>query len=269
MVLLLLLGLWLGAPCSVHAMLEDQFLYFPTTDIYITPAAAHLDYRDVSFSASDGTRLHGWFLKGEPDRPLVLFCHGNAGNIADRLEMLRFLHELGVSVFIFDYRGYGLSAGTPSEEGTYADGRGALAWLAQQGWPPERIIYLGRSLGAGVALQLALEQPPAGLVLETPFTSVAAMGRYHYPVLFRVAGWLLDARYDNLAKIDKLQAPLLIVQGTADDIVPPQMAQKLAQQAPEPTQLTLIQGAGHNDLFSDFGGNYRKSWLELLNRAGR
>jgi len=259
--------LWLLIlPCwssPARAMLEDRFLFFPSRDLHVTPAEAGLPFEEVVFPAADGTRLHGWLIPADPAGPLVLFCHGNAGNIADRLEALRFLHDLGLPVFIFDYRGYGRSAGTTSEAGTYADGRGALDWLAERGWQPQRLIYLGRSLGAGVALRLAIERPPAALVLETPFTSVAAMGRQHYPLLFLLAGWLLQARYDNLAKIGDLKAPLLLVQGTADAIVPPAMADRLFERAPQPKRLLSLAGAGHNDLFASFP-EYRRAWRDLL-----
>ncbi|MBE0595888.1 MAG: alpha/beta fold hydrolase, partial [Desulfuromonadales bacterium] len=148
---------------------EHQFLYFPTRTLVATPAAAGLPYEEVFFAAADGVRLHGWYLPGEPGRPALLFAHGNAGNISHRLENLRLFHQqLGVTVFIFDYRGYGQSEGRATEEGTYADARGALAWLRGRGWEAERLVYFGRSLGAAVALQLALEAPPAGVVLKPP-----------------------------------------------------------------------------------------------------
>jgi hypothetical protein len=223
-----------------------------------------LAYEEVRFAAADGTALHGWFLPGDAGRPLVVFCHGNAGNISHRLESLDLLHGLGLSVFIFDYRGYGQSAGTPSEEGTYADARGALAWLRQRGWTPAQMVYFGESLGAAVAVQLALEHPPAGLVLEAPFTSIAAMGRHHYLLLHLLLGWLLDARYDNLDKIDRVRSPLLIIQGEADSIVPPAMARRLYEAAGGPKTLRLIPGANHNDLLFTGGSAYREAWREFL-----
>ena len=251
-----------------HAMLESRFLYFPAPAPRTTPAAAGLPFEDVTFPAADGTRLHGWFLPGAAARPLVLFCHGNAGNIGDRLDSLAFFHELGLPVFIFDYRGYGRSAGRPSEEGTYSDARGALAWLETRGRLPQDMIYLGRSLGAGVALQLALERPPAGLVLESAFTSVAAMGRLHYPVLARLLGWLLDADYDSLGKIARLEAPLLLVYGTADGIVPMAMGEELFARAREPKRLLRLPGKRHNDPFFAAGDVYREAWLNFLAGPG-
>jgi uncharacterized protein len=254
-------------PATGYAMLEAQFLFFPAAEIHTTPAAVGLPFEDVNFAADDGTALHGWYLPGEEGQPLLLFCHGNAGNIADRIDLLAFFHRLGLPVFIFDYRGYGRSAGEPSEAGSYSDARGALAWLEGRGWSPQRMVYLGRSLGAGVALQLALERPPAALVLESAFTSVGAMGRLHYPLLARLLGWLLAADYDNLAKIPRLKAPLLLVYGTADRIVPDVMGEALFARAPEPKRLLLLPGVDHNDLYFVGHPEYRAAWLELL--AGR
>lgn len=254
----------LPLPASGNAMLETRFLFFPTPDLHTTPDAVGLPFEDVAFAAADGTHLHGWYLPGREDRPLLLFCHGNAGNIADRVALLPFFHALGLPVFLFDYRGYGRSEGLPSEEGSYSDARGALAWLAERGRSPQRMIYFGRSLGAGVALQLALERPPAALVLESAFTSVKAMGRLHYPLLSRLLGWLLATDYDNLGKIAGLEVPLLQVYGTADGIVPVAMGEALFARAPEPKRLLLLPGVGHNDLFFPGHPEYNKAWLELL-----
>jgi len=248
---------------SADAMLEDSFLYFPDATLVATPAAAGLAYESVSFPAADGTLLHGWFIPGDPDLPALLYCHGNAGNISHRIESLDQFHRLGLNVFSFDYRGYGQSTGQPSETGTYQDARGALAWLGQRGWEADRTIYFGRSLGAAVALQLALEAPPAALVMETPFTSIADMGRHHYPILYRALGWLVDLDYDNARKIPSLRTRLLITHGTADSIVPVEMARQLYTLAPEPKQLVLIQGIGHNHMFFA-KDEYLLEWSRLL-----
>ena len=262
---LLLLTAGIFLPVTALAMFEQTFLYFPEREITLTPATAGLSYEEVFFPAADGTRLHGWYLHGSPGRPLVLFFHGNAGNISHRVENLSLFHrELGVPVFIFDYRGYGRSDGEPGEEGTYADARGALAWLRQQGWEPARMVYFGRSLGAAVAVQLALEAPPAGLVLESPFPSVAALGRYHYSLLYHLLGWALDARYDSAAKIGRLRLPLLMFQGDRDGIVPPDMARRLFARANEPKTFHLIPGAGHNDTLEYGDGDYWEGWRRFL-----
>lgn len=250
-------------PSPVCAALEHMFLYFPDKEIVITPASIGLEFEAISFQASDGTKLHGWYLPGEKDKPLILFCHGNAGNISHRVDNLRLLHELGFSVFIFDYRGYGQSEGKASEEGTYADARGALRWLQEKGWAEQQMIYFGRSLGAAIALQLALESPPAGLVLESPFTSVEAIGRHHYPLLWRLAGWALDVRYDTLSKIDKIKAPLLIFHGEQDEIIPLQMGRELFERAPQPKQFYSIPFAGHNNTYDEGGAKYWQEWQDF------
>ena len=261
------LPILLGAtllPASACAALEQMFLYFPARELVTTPATMRLEYEDVFFSAADGTQLHGWYLPGDPGKPLVVFCHGNAGNISHRVANLRLLRQLGLAVFIISYRGYGRSEGTPSEEGTYSDMRGALSWLKDRGWTVERMIYFGRSVGAGVALQLALEQPPGALVLESPFTSIPAMGRQHYSLLWTLGGWAVDARYDNLEKIGRLKSPLLVFHGDRDGIVPHRMGKELFDRAPQPKSFYSIAGAGHNDTYSVGGPAYWQRWRELV-----
>ncbi len=250
-------------PGSESAM-EHHFIFFPDRQLVATPSLYDLTFEEVHFSAADGTALHGWYLPGEVDQPLVLFFHGNAGNISHRLDNLRLLRKLGVSVFIFDYRGYGQSAGKASETGTYSDARGALAWVQARGWTTQQMVYFGRSLGAAVAVQLAEESPPAGLILETPFTSIAAMGLHHNPFLYFTLGWLLDARYDNLAKIKNIHTPLLIFQGDRDTIVPETMALKLFDTANEPKFWHLIPGADHNNTYDKGGGDYWRAWSIFL-----
>ena len=194
----------------------------------------------------------------------MVFCHGNAGNISHRVDNLRLLREQGLAVFIFDYRGYGQSDGKASEKGTYSDMRGALNWLNEKGWTTDRMIYFGRSVGAGIALQLAIEEPPAGLILESPFTSIRAMGQHHYPLLWLLAGWALEARYDNMAKIGQLKTALLIFHGDRDDIIPQQMGRELFEQAPQPKRFYSIPRAGHNDTYDVGGEQYWQQWKNFV-----
>lgn len=264
--LLLFCAALLFAP-EAKSTMEQHFIYFPDSTLVATPDQYGLSFEDIHFTATDGIRLHGWYLPGEPDQPVVLFCHGNAGNISHRLDNLRLLRRLGLNVFIFDYRGYGQSEGRASEAGTCADALGALAWLKNRGWSSARMIYFGRSLGAAVAVQLALEYAPAGLILETPFTSIAAMGRHHNPLLFFTLGWLLNAKYDNLAKIRQIHTPLLIFQGNLDRIVPEAMARELFNHANEPKTWYLIPGAEHNDTYAVGGKNYWAAWVLFLRQV--
>ncbi len=252
---------------SAEAMMESHFLYFPDPHLHMTPGNVDLSYEDAVFPAADGTMLHGWYIPGEETAATVLFFHGNAGNIAHRVDNLVQLNRVGLSVFIFDYRGYGRSQGKASERGLYDDGRGALAWLKNRGADQSDIIYFGRSLGAAVAVQMALEAPPKALILESPFTSVAAMGKRHFPILYRLLGWLIAARYDNGEKMPRLKTPLLLIHGTADSIVPASMGKELFALAPEPKQLYLIEGADHNDGHYLHTSHYWQTWRQFLLRA--
>jgi fermentation-respiration switch protein FrsA (DUF1100 family) len=239
--------------CS--GVIERSFIYFPDRDLVADPAYVGLPFEEVSFAASDGVQLHGWFVPGEKEVTWLWF-HGNAGNISDRLENLKLIHdELGVSVFLFDYRGYGRSEGMPSEEGTYRDGEAALAYLrSREDVEPDRIVYFGRSLGAGIAVELALSHPPFGLILESPVPSIAELARRHYPFL---PVWpLLRTRYDSLGKIGNIAVPLLVLHGDQDDIVPFAAGRKLFEAANEPKEFYTIRGAGHNDTYLVGGEEY-------------
>ena len=244
--------------------MEQRLLYFPDSQFAATPAIFDLPYEDLAFTTSDKVKLHGWFIPGEKGKPVVLFFHGNTGNISHRLDNLRLLHSLGVAVFIFDYRGYGKSEGTPSEKGLTKDALAALSWLQEKGWQQEQIVYFGRSLGAAVAVNLAHQQKPAKLILETPFTSVQAMGRHHYPLLSMTLGWMLRDRFDNLEKINRINMPLLVFQGDRDNIVPESMAKELFAAANEPKNFHLIQGADHNNTYERGGEVYWQNWREFL-----
>ncbi|OEU60341.1 MAG: hypothetical protein BA870_01670 [Desulfuromonadales bacterium C00003094] len=265
-----LIFMLLALASSAHTFdaMDRHYIFFPERTLHATPEAAGLDYEEVRFPAADGVRLHGWLLPGKAERPLLLFAHGNAGNISHRIDNLAQFQSLGLTVFIFDYRGYGLSEGQISEQGSYNDMRGALAWLQQRGWKPQQMIYFGRSLGAGVAMQMAVEVPPAGLVLESAFTSVASMGWYHQPLSYALLGWwALSSRYDNLGKIDQLRCPLLLFQGESDRIVPPKMAHQLFARAPHPKTLYLIPGAGHNNTYDVGGQPYWSQWRDFIERS--
>lgn len=267
-ILLLVLLAGVGVIMPISPFLEQSFLFFPTTDLAGTPAAVGLDYQAVTFNATDGQPLAGWLIPGRAEAPVVIFCMGNYGNMSHRLDNLRLLHQLGINLFIFDYRGYGQSSGSINETGSYADLRGAVSWLSGSGFPAERMIFFGRSLGAAIALQVALDHPPAGLILESPFSSLRAMGLTHYPLLYRLLGWLVDAKYDNLDKIARLQIPLLILHGDRDTICPPVMAEQLYEAAAPPKRLEWLRGADHNDTLDVGGVRYLEIWQEFLRELG-
>jgi fermentation-respiration switch protein FrsA (DUF1100 family) len=242
---------------------ERGLIYYPIRPLAGDPGSVGLPFRDLVFEAADGVRLHGWLVPG-PGPATILWCHGNAGNISHRLENLRLLvDQLGVGVAIFDYRGYGRSEGTPTEAGLVSDALGARAALLREGVPAGAIVYFGRSLGAAVALDLALAHPPPALVLESPFLSIQAMANRTLPG----AGYLFRTRWDSLSKIPRVRSPVLILHGDADTIVPIGHGRELFAAAPEPKVFFTIPGRDHNDTFLA-GPDYWDAWRRFLGSRG-
>jgi uncharacterized protein len=228
--------------------LQRRLIYIPTHAPVPTVAAVLRGGRDVVLDTDDNLRLGAWFVpaRGGGRAPAVLICNGNAGDRMLRAPLAGALSRAGLAVLLFDYRGYGGNPGRPSEEGLAADARAAQAWLmAQPDVDPGRVAYFGESLGAAVALRLALERPAAGLVLRSPFTSLTDVGRLHYPWL-PVARFLAD-RYPSIDRIGRLAAPLLVIAGDRDTLVPAQLSKRLYDAAPEPKRFVLVAGADHND----------------------
>jgi len=213
----------------------------------VTPAAVGLSYEPVSFDAADNVTLSGWFIPAEPSRAMVLFCHGNAGNISHRLESIGVFHRLGLSTFIFDYRGYGSSDGRISEQGTYRDGEAAWRYLVEKrGMDPAEIIVFGRSLGGAVASWLARDHTPRGLILESVFTSIPDLAGKLYP-FFPVR---LMARFDynTIEHLARVNCPVLIVHSRDDEIIPFSHGRRLFDAAREPKEFLELSGS-HNDGF--------------------
>jgi pimeloyl-ACP methyl ester carboxylesterase len=236
--------------------LLNALLYFPSRRFYATPADVGLRHEDVWLETEDRHRLHAWWIPAprQPAPAHVLLCHGNAGNIGDRVLHARLLTGAGLDVFLFDYRGFGRSDGSSDEEGTYRDARAARAALLRRPTVDAgRIVYLGESVGGAVALALALEAPPLGLVLQSAFTSVRDMGRMHYP--FIPAAMVPDA-YPNLRRIAQLRSPVLVIHGDRDEIVPVAHGHVLFDAAPPPKRIEIVRGAGHNDLLEAMGASY-------------
>jgi fermentation-respiration switch protein FrsA (DUF1100 family) len=240
---------------------ERSLIYYPTRRLEATPADRDLPFEDVRVTAEDGVALHGWYVPGRRQVTL-LWCHGNAGNISHRVDNIGRLHQrLGVGTLIFDYRGYGLSEGTPSEAGTARDARAFRAWLRRRDpGAAARVVYFGRSLGAAVATALAIEDPPDALILESPFTSVRAMANATLPG----AGYLFRSRYDTLAAIGRVRAPLLVLHGDADEIVPVAHGRAVFEAAGEPKRFVPIPGARHNDTYVVGGEPYWAAWEAFL-----
>jgi fermentation-respiration switch protein FrsA (DUF1100 family) len=236
--------------------LEESLLYFPTRELAASPRDYGLEAEDLRPTAEDGVALFGWWIRGE-GRRAVLFFHGNAGNAADRLDRAKILHDrFGLDVFLVDYRGYGLSGGSPSEAGLARDARAIYEAARARGFPPERIVPFGESLGSAVAVGLAAERPCGGVLLETPFLSVRAMARRHYPF---VPGVLIRTRFDNEARIAEVAAPKLFLVAENDEIVPPDHGRRLFELAPPPKTLYVIPGAHHNDTYVAGGEPYWKA----------
>ena len=245
----------------------NSLLYLPSRVVEQSPAACGLAFDDVAIETEDGERLHGWWV-GARSAPSghVLLCHGNAGNLGDRVLHARLLTAAGFDVLLFDYRGYGRSSGKPSEDGTYRDARAARsALLRRPGVEGSRTFYLGESLGGAVALALALECPPKGLILQSTFTSVREMARLHYPLIPRA---LVPDAYPSLRRIRELDAPLLVLHGERDAIVPAAHGRAIFEAAPGPKRMHVFPGVGHNDLVPLAGAAYAqviRSWIEQTN----
>jgi len=258
----------LSALVVVVWLFQRRLIYFPFRDV--PPVTAVLPgSREVSFVTRDGLRLAGWLVPASAGRralATVLVCNGNAGNRAFRAPLAQALSRRGLAVLLFDYRGYGGSQGSPSEQGLREDARAARSLLdASPEADPSRIVYYGESLGSAVALSLALERPPAALVLRSPFTSLAAVGRVHYP--FLPVGWLLRDRYEVLVQIELLRSPLLVIAGQADRIVPSRQSRLVHDAARVPKRFVLVPGADHNDLELLAGGPVIEEVVNFVNEA--
>lgn len=240
-------------------VMQSRLIYYPEIgrEVTTTPRAVGLDFEEVWLDAGEGVRLHGWYVGREAAKGVVLVLHGNAGSIALRLDWLTMFHQLGYAAFIVDYRGYGRSSGSPSEQGTYDDARLAWAHLESRGWQGEDIVLLGESLGGAVAAHLAARRRPRALILHSTFTSVPDLAAQLYR--FLPVRWLARFRYDTRAALGSVRAPVLIAHSPRDEIVPFSHAQALLDAANEPKRLLELAG-GHNDGFIFV----RREWVRAL-----
>lgn len=238
-ILLVMAALWFG---------QRGLIYFPDGQTPAPGAFGLPDAEPQTFETEDELTLGGWFLPARSSATgyTVIIFNGNAGHRGYRAGLAAQLAARGLAVFLFDYRGYGGNPGLPSEAGLTRDARAALAYLGRRpGVDLTRIVFFGESLGAAVAVQLALEFPPAALILRSPFSSMTAIGSHHYPIL--PVRWLLRDRYPSIDRIRRITSPLLIVAGEEDRIVPLADTQRLFDAAPEAKRLVVIPGADHND----------------------
>ena len=232
--------------------LEKRFVFFPVAELLYTPNDVNLEYEDVRIQTSDGLALQGWFISGKAEtgsNVTWLWFHGNGGNIGHRIgELALAHHRTQANIFIFDYRGYGGSEGAPSETGTYLDSRAVMEYLSSRSDVDSgRIVYLGHSLGAAVAVELALTQPPMAMVLVSPFASVHDMANLTLP--FLPIGWLVRNHYDSISRIQQLDVPVLVLHGDQDETVPINQGRKLYRAANQPKRFQVLEGAAHNNTF--------------------
>jgi uncharacterized protein len=227
-------------------LFQRQLLYLPDRTRPELAGLAELGVREVTLSTEDGLSLFSWYLPPRPGQPVIAYFHGNGGHIGYRVErLLRFARE-GFGVLMAEYRGYGGNPGAPSETGFYTDGRAALAFLERQGVAPNRLVLYGESLGSGVAVALAVGDEIAALILEAPPTSVAEVAQCHFPYV--PAARLVTDRFDSLSRIGRVKAPILILHGESDRIVPVRYGRALFNAAPEPKEGWFAPDAGHEDL---------------------
>ncbi|MFC4694202.1 MULTISPECIES: alpha/beta hydrolase [Geodermatophilus] len=227
---------------------QRRLVYLPDDGPLPAAAVAVPGARDVGLTTADGLTLGAWFVPGPAAAaPAVLVANGNGGHRGLRAPLARALSDAGLAVLLFDYRGYGGNPGSPSEEGLALDVRAARTWLLEEaGVPAGRLLYYGESLGAAVVAELAVEHPPAGLVLRSPFTDLAAVGAEHYP--FLPVRLLLRDRYPVAERVARVRVPTTVVLGTADTIVPPAQSRRVADAAAALHRLVEVPGADHNDL---------------------
>lgn len=247
--LFLVLAAGYGLVLVIIYLMQGRMLYLPNVPgraLTMTPADARMDYEDVSIETSDGVNLHGWFIAGRAPR-VLLFFHGNAGNISHRLDSIRQFRNLELSVFIIDYRGYGQSEGRTTESGIYRDADAAWRYLTEtRGVRPSDVVIFGRSLGGSVAARLAAQQHPLALIVESSFTSVPDIAQELYPWL--PARWLTRLSHATRDYVRDVQCPVLVVHSRDDEIIPFHHGQAIFAAAPEPRTLLTLHGS-HNDAY--------------------
>ncbi len=250
LVLPLLLLMLVGGSVLLGERLFESMLFRPVTGAEIQPERLGIEGEDVFLQTEDGVRIHGFWLPVENAQKALLFLHGNGGNASFSLPRASQFLRFGVSVLVLDYRGYGLSEGVPTEVGVYQDAQAGLEYLVEvRGFPEDRILVLGQSLGGAVAVDLAQEKSLGGVILESTFDSLAGVVHSRVPFVDR----LLSGRFDSDRKILLLESPILFLHGDRDGTVPLESGKRLFALAPEPKEFVTIEGARHNDV-AEVGG---------------
>jgi len=245
---------------------ERSNIFFPTKGMEETPSSIGLGYEDIYFDTADGKRLNGWFIPADNARGTVLFCHGNAGNISHRMDMIRMINGLKLNVFIFDYRGYGKSIGFPTEKGTYIDAKAAYDYLlSRTDVDKERMIIFGKSLGGAIAIDLATKVNAAVVISDSAFTSTINVGKEIYP--FLPMELLLTMKYDSLSKVKGISEPILIIHSSEDEIIPFDHGQQIFEASGEPKEFFRMRG-GHNEGFIGYEKEYTEAIDYFLKKHG-
>ena len=240
--------------CSFVYIAQEKLVYFPGSEVTATPKEVGLTFDELYIETSDGEKIHTWDIPAKASSKYILFLHGNAGNIGNRLNTISLLNRLGHSIAILDYRGYGKSTGKPSEQGTYQDALAVFKYLINtRGVAAENIVIYGRSLGGGVATWLASQVNPGGLILESTFSRLIDMGKHRYP--FLPTELLTRIQYDSLSHIKMVKCPVLVAHSVDDETVPYELGKQLAEGTPNLKHFVTLSG-GHNETFFDAGKDY-------------
>lgn len=233
--------------CAAACTLQRKIMYHPFTEIAAPQTYGLTDFKELRLQDTDGTHIAAWYHAAHSGYPTLLFFHGNAGNIGNRSQYFQTLAQVGFGLLAIDYRGYGGSEGSPSEEGFYQDARAAMEYATQTlHLPLNRIIPYGESIGTGVAVKMATEFPVGAVVLQSPYTSIENIARLRFPWL--PVHWLILDKYDSLGRITNVHAPLLLFHGEVDAVIPVEEGRTLFAHANEPKQAVYFLGQGHNDL---------------------
>lgn len=262
-IILAVVGLYAVA-ATVMYLAQRRFIYFPEPARTLPQAAGLPDVAERVVATPDGEKLIAWYGKAKPGQPTVLYFHGNGGALEFRSASIRRYLDHGRGMFMMSYRGYSGSTGSPSEVANVADAKLAYDALVQEGVRPEDIILYGESLGSGVATQVAAEKKVGGVILDSPFTSIAELAAQIYPWL--PVNWLLTDRYDSILHIRDVHVPVFIVHGEADDIVPVEMGRRLFAVANEPKEIVTMPGTGHA-VHDDVTFGIINNWIDKLRAA--
>ncbi|WP_058533891.1 alpha/beta hydrolase [Legionella saoudiensis] len=224
---------------------QRNLIYFPAQEVPTRQAYHAMDMQELHLKTSDGIELLAWYKAAHTNQPTILLLHGNAGHIGYRMFLARAFLDVGFGVLLLEYRGYGGNKGSPTEEGFYTDARTAIHFLQQQGIPSQHLVLYGESIGTGVAVKMAEEFPVCALVLQSPYTSLPAVARYHYPWIFIAP----SDKYDSLSRIAKVKSPVLILHGKEDKLIPFAQGSTLFNKANEPKIFAALDNKDHNNLW--------------------